>query len=1102
MRLKNIFMFSGQGSQYYQMGRGLYERDAVFRNTLDSLDAIVREEMGESILERVYGKTYRPEMVFDEFRFTHPAIFMLEYALARMLMAQGISPDMVLGMSLGEVAAAAIAGAVEPKDCLSMLIRQAEIFEARCPRGGMLAVLAPPELFHQNELFFQHSSLAAINSASNFVVAGGEPELRSIEEYLSDRRILFQRLPVAFGFHSPQIEPVRDEFQAVLERFPFGSPKIPFISCTAMGRVTEFDADYFWKVLRNPFHFGSIIEDLEKQGQFVYLDLGPSGTLWNQVKSVLKEGSLSQTFPLLSPYAKDTTLLEKVLTYFAHEKETREKVEASHMKSKKLRIYVFPGQGSQFKGMGRELFEQFGELTAKADAVLGYSIRKLCVEDPEGQLGRTEYTQPALYVVNALTYLKTLQEGAPLPDYVLGHSLGEYDALFASGAFDFETGLRLVKKRGELMSRAKGGSMAAVVGCEVAAISEILQSQGLDSIDVANFNSPSQTVIAGPRDALEKAGPLFEEVKARYVPLNVSAPFHSRYMEASAAEFGQFLDEFDFYTLKIPVIANVDARPYRDDEIKTKLRQQIAQPVQWTESIRYLMGKGTLEVKELGPGKVLTGLLAKIEREATPLLSPDSVATDNGRAASGNGHARRLELAEPKPPQATAETLGSPEFRADYGVRYAYVAGGMHYGVSSKELVARMARAGFMAYYGTPGVSLAEVEQNISALRSELQQGESFGMNLTADPLSPRLEKELVDLFLRHDINFIEVSSYSQITPALVKYRLKGATAEGAGRARAPRKILAKVTRPEIARLFLSPAPQRTVNRLLEEREITPEEAELSSRLAMADDICAQADAGGHTDMGVMSALLPSIIRLRDEVEQQYRFSRQSRIGAAGGIGTAEAAAAAFILGAEFILTGSVNQCTVEAGVSARVKDMLQQLDVQDTTYAPSGQMFELGARVRVMKKGVFFHARANKLYDLWRQSNSWDEIEPDTRRQIEDKYFQASFAEIYENLRRNLTAEDAERAERDPKHKMALVFRWYCNRGILLTLNGDERREVDFQVYCGPALGALNQWLKGTELEDWRSRHVDQLGRKMMDEAAALLNETLGRLTRRDVNV
>lgn len=1091
-------MFSGQGSQYYQMGRGLYDRDDVFRSTLDDLDLIVRAEMGESVLDRVYGKAHRPEEVFDEFSFTHPAIFMLEYALARMLMARGIEPDMVLGVSLGEVAAAAVAGAVEPKDCLSMLIRQAEIFEARCPRGGMLAVLAPPELFHRTELFFQHSSLAAINSASNFVVAGEEQSLLRIEEYLSGKRILFQRLPVAFGFHSPQIEPVRDEFKAVLEHFPFGRPKIPFISCTAGGEVTRFDTDYFWKVLRNPFDFESVIEDLEKQWQAVYLDLGPSGTLWNQVKSQLKEGSPSQTFPLLSPYAKDTALLEKVLNYFAHEKETREKVEASHMKSKKLRIYVFPGQGSQFKGMGRELFEQFVELTAKADAVLGYSIRQLCVEDPQGQLSRTEYTQPALYVVNALTYLKTLQEGVPLPDYLLGHSLGEYNALFASGAFDFETGLRLVKKRGELMRRATGGSMAAVVGCDVAAISEVLQSHGLDSIDVANFNCPSQTVIAGPRDALEKAAPLFEEVKARYVPLNVSAPFHSRYMEESAAEFGQFLDEFDFYTLKIPVISNVDARPYRDDEIKTKLRQQIARPVQWTESIRYLMGKGSLEVKEQGPGKVLTGLLAKIEREATPLLSHEVVTTDDGRASGNGSHARKIELTEPKPLKATAETLGSPEFRADYGVRYAYVAGGMHHAVSSKELVARMARAGFMAYYGTQGVALAEVERSIRELRSELKQGESFGMNLTTEPLNPQLEKELVDLFLRQGINFIEVSSYSQITPALVKYRLKGAVAEAGGRVRAQNRILAKVTRPEIARLFLSPPSQRIVNRLLEEREISRQEAELSGRVAMADDICAQADAGGHTDMGVMSALLPSILRLRDEMEQQHQFNQKIRVGAAGGIGTAEAAAAAFILGAEFILTGSVNQCTVEAGVSARVKEMLQQLDVQDTTYAPSGQMFELGARVRVMKKGVFFHARANKLYDLWRQYNSWDEIDLETRRQIEDKYFQASFSDIYEELRRGLTAEDAERGARDPKHRMALVFRWYCNRGILLTLDGDEGREVDFQVYCGPALGALNQWLKGTELEDWRNRHVDQLGRKIMDEAATLLNNRLGRLAAR----
>jgi trans-AT polyketide synthase/acyltransferase/oxidoreductase domain-containing protein len=260
--------------------------------------------------------------------------------------------------------------------------------------------------------------------------------------------------------------------------------------------------------------------------------------------------------------------------------------------------------------MGGTLFDQFPTLTAQADEVLGYSIKACCLEDPGSQLDQTQITQPALYVVNALSYLKRVDETGERPDYVAGHSLGEYNALFAAGAFDFATGLKLVKKRGELMSRATGGGMAAVVGMTPERITELLAQNDLDGIDIANYNAPTQTVIAGFQAEVARAIAVLQAVKATMViPLNVSGAFHSRYMAGARADFADFIADFTFGDLVMPVIANVTALPYRQSELKANLVRQIISSVHWSDSIRYLLGLGPISIKEVGPGRILTGLL-------------------------------------------------------------------------------------------------------------------------------------------------------------------------------------------------------------------------------------------------------------------------------------------------------------------------------------------------------------------------------------------------------------------------------------------------------------------------------------------------------------
>jgi malonyl CoA-acyl carrier protein transacylase len=255
-------------------------------------------------------------------------------------------------------------------------------------------------------------------------------------------------------------------------------------------------------------------------------------------------------------------------------------------------VFMFPGQGAQRKGMGEGLFDEFKELTRKADKILGYSIKELCLEDNDGRLVQTQFTQPAGYGVNALSYLKRNRTGSG-PGYVLGHSVGEYNALFASGVIDFESGLRLVKKRGELMSQATGGGMAAVMGLSEDKVGEILEQNNLDNLYIANYNSPRQIVISGLKKDIEQAESLFLDLgAAHYRVLNVGGAFHTPYMADAKEKFKDFVNEFDFGRITIPIIANVTARPYKQEEIRDNMIEQITGPVRWTESIRWLLARG------------------------------------------------------------------------------------------------------------------------------------------------------------------------------------------------------------------------------------------------------------------------------------------------------------------------------------------------------------------------------------------------------------------------------------------------------------------------------------------------------------------------------
>ncbi|MFI7011800.1 ACP S-malonyltransferase [Streptomyces sp. NPDC050145] len=283
------------------------------------------------------------------------------------------------------------------------------------------------------------------------------------------------------------------------------------------------------------------------------------------------------------------------------------------------RILMFPGQGAQSVGMGRDLFARFPDLVREADDVLGYSLSRLCLEDPEGHLGNTRYTQPALFAVGALAHRAHLEDGGEPADLAVGHSLGEYNALHAAGAFGFADGLRLVAARAAAMAEVTGGGMSAVVGLPETRLRFLLMRAGFDTLDLANLNTPGQIVLAGPVDDLAEAGPILEDAGARMVRrLDVSGPFHSRYMAPAAERLEPVVARTVFAPLAFPVIANATARPYEQDLVGATLLQQIHQPVRWHETVSAILDGNhgpEPEFTEIGTGRVLAGLLRQIRRE-------------------------------------------------------------------------------------------------------------------------------------------------------------------------------------------------------------------------------------------------------------------------------------------------------------------------------------------------------------------------------------------------------------------------------------------------------------------------------------------------------
>ena len=454
-----------------------------------------------------------------------------------------------------------------------------------------------------------------------------------------------------------------------------------------------------------------------------------------------------------------------------------------------------------------------------------------------------------------------------------------------------------------------------------------------------------------------------------------------------------------------------------------------------------------------------------------------------------NGHAAYPLIATLPP--LFPEWLGDRSFGETHGVRFPYVTGAMANGIATTDLVIAVARAGMLGFFGAAGLAYPRVEEALGRLEAALGgTGATWGMNLIHSPNEPALEEAVADLYLRRGVTHVSAAAYLALTPAIVRYAVAGLRAGPSGAIERRTHVFAKISRPETARHFLSPAPDAMLEALVAESKITPEQTQLARRVPIAEDITVEADSGGHTDRQALTAVFPVIAQLRDELVSEHGYTRAVRVGAAGGLGTPRSVAAAFSLGAAYVVTGSVNQSAIESGLSVEGKRMLAGAEMSDVIMAPAADMFEQGVEVQVLKRGTMFGTRAHRLLATYRAYDGLDAVPAAERASLERQVLGVSFDEVRANTKAFWAERDPSQnaqAAADPKHEMALCFRWYLGLSSRWAIKGEPSRRLDYQIWCGPAMGAFNAWVRGSFLEAPERREVVQIALNLLEGAAAV---------------
>ena len=464
------------------------------------------------------------------------------------------------------------------------------------------------------------------------------------------------------------------------------------------------------------------------------------------------------------------------------------------------------------------------------------------------------------------------------------------------------------------------------------------------------------------------------------------------------------------------------------------------------------------------------------------------VTNDGYLGDSNNGRSQEIETLTAIPPLLTQQ-LGDPSFLDFHQVKYAYMTGAMANGIASKELVIALGKENILSSFGAAGLVPDRIEKVIHTIQDALPD-KPYCFNLIHSPSELAIEERTVDLYLQYQVNTVEASAFLDLTPNIVYYRVAGLSVNSSHQIEINNKVIAKISRREVATKFLQPAPEKILKQLVSQGLITELQAKLASEVPMADDITVEADSGGHTDNRPLVCLLPSILALRDEIQEKYNYKTPVRVGAAGGIGTPQSALGAFMMGAAYVVTGSINQSCIEAGASKHTKRLLAQTEMTDVMMAPAADMFEMGVKLQVLKRGTMFGMRSRRLFDYYINYNSIEEIPTVEREKLEKQIFRKTLEEVWQDTVTYFNQRDPEqitRAENNPKRKMALIFRSYLGLSSRWSNTGEKGREIDYQIWCGPVMGAFNNWVKDSYLAEPNNRKVNDLAHHIMRGSAYL---------------
>ena len=442
-------------------------------------------------------------------------------------------------------------------------------------------------------------------------------------------------------------------------------------------------------------------------------------------------------------------------------------------------------------------------------------------------------------------------------------------------------------------------------------------------------------------------------------------------------------------------------------------------------------------------------------------------------------------------PAIFPEWLGDRALLAEHPARFCYVVGEMARGIATPRMVIEAVRAGCLGFYGSAGLPLAEIKAGVKQIQAALGPDQvAWGANLIHSPQEPGQEAAIVDLFLAEGVRRVSASAFMRLTPDVVRYTALGLERAADGTIKRRNHLFAKVSRAEVAEPFMSPAPEKMLRDLVAAGKISQLQADLAAKVPVAAEITAESDSGGHTDNRPASVLFSSLSAARARVCALHGYDECTiRIGLAGGIATPSAVAAAFQMGAAYVLTGSINQSAVESGLSEAGRKLLAKAGPADVAMAPAADMFEQGVEVQVLKRGTLFAMRGRKLHGFYRSGASYETLTAPDRKWIDDvlgEPFEAAWGETQSYIRRVNPAE-AKKAETDGNKRLALVARRYLFQGAQWAREGEPGRTADYQIWCGPAMGAFNEWVAGTALEPVEARTVRQIALNLLEGAARI---------------